>query len=270
MYKNYIKLFFVVFIGISFLLLIGCTDDVESIFYNNISSDSPSPTPTSEKTKLSLLIPLYSCPSDENGKIWEKVKEASDKIQIAIIWGIICEEDDYQGILKELGNKGVKRLAYISTSDSSRPLSKINGDINFYSHYSIDGFFFDEVSNSEEKISYIKTAISYAKDVLPSAFIAVNSPYADPSFVKKVPADIVIIFENEFTDWQVFEAKPYEDLTSSRLAALIHTTPYQYLDVAIELAEKRNIGWIYVTDRDWAYLPTYFDEEVSIISHISP
>ncbi len=269
MYRDYIKLLFVL-IAISFLLLIGCTDDAEDIFYNTLSSNSPSPTLTPEKAKLSLLIPLYSCPSDENGKIWEKVKEASDKVQIAIIWGIICEEDNYQGALKELGNKGIKRLAYISTSDSSRPLSKIDEDINFYSHYPIDGFFFDEVSNSEEKVSYIKTAISYAKDVLPSAFIVINSPYADPSFVKKVPADTVIIFENEFTDWQTFEANPYENITSTKLAALIHTTPHKSLNTAIELAEKRNIGWVYVTDKDWAYLPTYFDEEVSIISHISP
>ena len=54
------------------------------IFYTNLNS------------KAGLLIPLYSCPSDENGKIWGKIYKAGPKVNIIIIWGIICPENDYR------------------------------------------------------------------------------------------------------------------------------------------------------------------------------
>jgi len=216
-----------------------------------------------------LLIPLYSCPSDEDGSLWKAVEEAASDVKITVIWGIICEEDDYRSALEALGAAGVSRLAYVATSDSSRPMKEVKARVDFYSRFPIDGIFFDEVSNERPAWDYNERIIEYAWSLAKVSTVIINSPYADEDFVRAMPADAVVVFENPFSDWREFSVSEYTGISPSRMAALIHHTPASALKDALELAGKRGIGYVYVTDRGWDLLPSYFQKEVDLLLTLS-
>jgi len=214
---------------------------------------------------VQLLIPLYSCPSDEDGSLWRAVEEAASLVRITIIWGVICEGDNYRTALQRLGEEGVRRLAYIATSDSSRPLEEVEAEISFYSQFPIDGIFLDEVSNRPAARGYNEAVIGYARRIEGVRTVVLNSPYADATFVRTTSADTVVVFEDSYPAWDEFDAVGYNSIASSRLAALIHGVPPAALDKALSLAVARGIGLLFVTDRGWDLLPSYFHEEVELV-----
>ena len=61
------------------------------------------------------------------------------------------------------------------------------------------------------------------------------------------------------------DAAEYAGISPSRMAALIHHTPVSLLKSALDLASKRGIGYVYVTDRGWDQLPSYFQAEVGLL-----
>ncbi len=223
----------------------------------------------SAKPAARLLIPLYSCPSDESGSLWRAVEAAASQVNITIIWGIICEEDDYRSALERLAAVGVSRLAYVATSDSARPLEELKARVDFYSGFSIDGIFFDEVSSDPSKWNYDEQIIEYARSFPQVKRVVLNSPYADADFVRAMPADTVVVFENPFSDWEGFCTGEYAGISPSRMAALIHHTPASLLKRALDLASSRGIGYVYVTDRPWDQLPSYFQEELGLVRLLS-
>ena len=97
---------------------------------------------------LTIFIPLYSCPSDEEGRYWLDVVNCSKLIDTFVVWGVICKEDDYKNALYKLKKAKIKLLAYISTHNSKRPINEIISKIKFYSKFQINGFFFDEIDNN--------------------------------------------------------------------------------------------------------------------------
>lgn len=232
-------------------LLVGCA--------------APTATPS-----LRLLIPLYSCPSDEGGGIWRQVEQAGQEIPVTIIWGIICPEDDYTAALNRLGAAGVQRLAYIATHDSARPASEIRDEIAFYAQYPIEGFFFDEVSHAAGRADYNAALIESARRIQPNAFIVLNTSYAPPRFVKETAADVVIVLENDHADWMSFDAEAYRTLPRQRLAVLIHHASSNQWTEALQMALSRNIGWVYVTNRGWDALPSYFADETQWLQAHQP
>ena len=209
-----------------------------------------------------MLIPLYSCPEDENGEIWAAVEETSQTIPVAIIWGIICEDDDYLTALSNFGSAGAKRLAYVATADSTRPLQEIQNEVDFYTQFPIDGIFFDEVSHNAVALENNRAYIAYARGQAAVQTILLNSPYAEPAFVYDTTADAVVIFENTYADWERFDAAPFAGFPAQNLAVLIHTTSEASFTRALNTAKERGIGWLYTTDRDWDQLPSYFASEI--------
>jgi GR25 family glycosyltransferase involved in LPS biosynthesis len=214
-----------------------------------------------------LLIPLYSCPSDKKGRIWEKVKKASHKISIVVIWGIICEKDDYVSALKSFGKAGIKRLAYIATGNCKKPLSKIKKRIDFYSKYPVDGFFLDEVVFSQKTKAYINNIIDYAKIKYGITKFFANSPYVNSNYLKETLVDTVVIFENSFKFWKNFEIRKYKDVSRSKVAVLLHHVPLSNLEEAVVNLSKSNVKWIYITDKDWDELPSYLFKEIELINN---
>jgi hypothetical protein len=217
--------------------------------------------------KLNLLIPLYSCPSDNNGEIWNSIIKSSGKVNILVIWGIICENDKYQYMLKKFKKAGIKNIAYIPTNDSKRDINEIKKEMNFYAKYPINGYFFDEVSNENKSLNYNNAIVKYAKNKVGVKLVVVNSPYAEPNFVNKILADVVIVYENSYSELKFFNIKQYSNILSSKIAMLIHTAHFYYLKKILNFV-KNNIGWIFVTDKNWDMLPSYFEKEVMILHNM--
>lgn len=213
---------------------------------------------------LQLLIPLYSCPSDAGGALWRAVVDAASQVKITVIWGIICEEDDYRTALGALGAAGVRRLAYVATSDSTRPLTEVEAEIDFYHGFPIDGIFLDEVSHEPPAWKYNEALIAYVRGLRKTGTVILNSPYPDAAFVRGTSADAVVVFEGAYADWLDFDIR-YPGIPPARLAALVHGTPRVALTRVMKLAAARGIGLLFVTDRGWDLLPSYLREEVRML-----
>ena len=215
-----------------------------------------------DASRAELFIPLYSCPSDEEGALWQRVADAARETDLTIVWGIICEEDDYSAALRNLGERGVLRLAYIATNDSQRPIEEIRSELETYAAYPIDGIFFDEVNPDPKNFSKNESFIALARNFPAVQTIVLNAPYASPEFVERVSADTVVIFENSLDEWDSFDACAYP---SDRTAVLIHHAPRDAMGEVLQQAAQCGVRHLFVTDRDWDSLPTYFEAEAEAL-----
>jgi len=216
--------------------------------------------------KINLLIPLYSCPSDQNGEIWRKVLKIPKTITTVVIWGIICDNDNYTFAIKKLKKNGILNIAYISTDSGKKSIKVIKEKIDFYCKFPIDGYFFDEVSSNINLLSFYKKILNYAKKKGNFQLTVINSPYANVEFLKKLDPKISIIYENSFNELKNFNINKYKSFPSEKIAILLHHTTEKFLKYSIKFAKKNKIGWIYITNRDWDKLPTYFNLEVQYIN----
>ena len=235
------------------------------------SSDS---TPTTKP--LRMLIPLYSYPTDENGEIWNRVALAAQKVSITVLFGVIrghnepvgTPNSDYSEGLTLLRNAGITLLAYVETSDGTRDKTEVKADVKAYSeNFDIDGIFYDEVSGSFDDFDYYEELIAYAKSFTKVREVMLNSSYIEKEYIEQSSSDSFIVFENSYPYWPDFDAVPYDGIAAEKLNAIVHTVPdIPTMQTAIDAAISKNIGNIYITDEEFHFLPTYFEEEVDYIA----
>ena len=215
-------------------------------------------SPTAKRSVLTIFIPLYSCPSDDSGKIWRGVLNAGKKgYRIIVVWGIICKNDNYKSKLLKFKEAGIKNIVYIATNSSTTILKKIKRKIDFYDKYPIDGYFFDEISFSSKKFNYNESLVKLAKNKNRKRLVVFNSPYASKNFVSKTSADLIVVFENDFKNWECFKDN-YSDNLKDKLIVIIHSTDEKNFKTAFRLVLKRNYSYFYITDRGYNLLPSYF------------
>jgi len=91
----------------------------------------------------------------------------------------------------------------------------------------------------------------------------------DPLFFnideKNRTADTVVVFEDDYKNWNNYDFDSfYSTLSSAELCSIIYSCLKQDMQAVIEAATKSNIGYIYGTDRQmnnpFDSLPTYFDD----------
>ncbi len=223
---------------------------------------------------LVLLVPLYSFPTDNNGQYWTQVREAADLVPVSVIWGLIDTADQqvykqWTGKLKQA--RHIQLLAYIATAGATQPIDTIKWQVDYYVHnFPVDGIFFDEVSNDWSDFQYYQEIIAYAHSYSQLKTVILNSPYADPSFVGSTSADAVVIFENYGRYWDDFDFAGYKYLPSSTKAAIAHSVMFRSkMQAILQDAVLNNIGYVFVTDKDYSKLPSYWDDEVDFVHKIN-
>ncbi len=255
--KILIKLLIIFILIESSFLFVSCSSNFES-----------------ENNKISLIVPLYSFPTDENGEIWNAVFTASQSVPIAVIWGLVDTADEpiykqYTDYLQSSEN--ISLYAYIATNSGQRSSAKVKKEVDYYvNHFNIDGIFFDEVSSEDEYIPYYKNLIRYAKGYSKIKKVILNSSYAPSDFLKDTGADILVIFENYGYEWDNFSKKDYISLSSDQKAIIVHSvSSSSQMKSIIADALTNHIGYVYVTDKEYDELPSYWTEEVNFIKQIN-
>ena len=224
---------------------------------------------------LRMLVPLYSYPSwyDPGSYVWDDVAAAASQVPITAIINPNNGPDggppnsDYVVGLAALHDAGVTTLGYVYTSYGSRNLTNVISDIDLYAqYYNVSGIFLDEMAPGSNALPYYSQIYDYVKSKtnLP---IVVSNPgtQCDESFLTRPATDTAVTFENG-TGWSGYVPDPYVSrYPSSCFAALLYNVP----DAAtmrsnVDLAVRRNFGYVYVTDANlpnpWDGLPAYWSE----------
>ncbi len=255
------KTFFSLFILFVFLFS-GC-------YRANDSLDIPE-----HSDSLKIILPLYSFPTDQNGQIWNRVASAGDIVPIIVIWGILDTADapiyhNYLSILAE--SKLITLVSYVATSDAQRPVTQVKQEINYYaSNFNISGIFFDEVNNENKALDYYRQIIDYARSFPNIKMIILNSSYAPPEFIANTRADMVVIFENFGADWKDFDKESYTNIPAENKAVIVSNVwTKRAMRQMIGDMVKYKIGNVYITDKPYDSLPSYWDEEVRLVYEVN-
>jgi hypothetical protein len=242
---------------------------------------------------MQLIVPLYIYPSDlSDSGPWSMVARASDSLSVVAIInpnsgpGLGDQPDsNYIAGIQKLLEKGVHVIGYVPTNYGFRNIDQVIADIDKYfgwsSIYRPGGVFFDETSSDESTIAYYQKAYNHTRKLFGChSKVVLNPGTVLPAvFMPQKPenrtADTVCVFENTYAEWEHYQPSDYQMnvLVASESAAIVHTCANTAsMENAIQLAQSRNVGFIYVTDRvmnnPYDLLPTYFNEMVLHIASL--
>jgi Spherulation-specific family 4 len=264
-------------IGIFILLSIAVGAIFKSLnldFFSVQAASSPQNTP-----KLQALIPLYIYPQMVNGRSnWLPLVEAARKISVVAIINPNSgpggkPNSDYVQGLKILQQGGVKTIGYVATNYGKRPIEQVKADVDLYNaHFTVQGIFLDEGASSPQQLNYYSEIYRYIKSKKKLQQVIVNpGTHIDEAYFSKSATDQAVIFENFGKEWPTYQPSIYVNkYERQRFALMLHgVVDRAKMQSYIELAVKRNIGYVYITnDTDsnpWDSLPSYWSAEVEAI-----
>jgi Spherulation-specific family 4 len=231
------------------------------------------------KPKLQALIPLYVYPQIINGRSnWSPLVEAARKIPVIAIINPNSgpggkPNTDYAQALKLLQKGGVKTIGYVATNYGKRSIDQVKADVDLYNdHFNVQGIFLDEGASSSQQLNYYGEIYRYIKSKKKLQQVIVNpGTHLDEAYFSQPVTDQAVIFENFGREWPTYQPSNYlSKYDRQRFALMLHgVIDRAKMQSYIELAVKRNIGYVYITnDADsnpWDSLPSYWSAEVEAI-----
>ena len=228
----------------------------------------------STEDSLHIILPLYAFPTDDEGKIWNAVAQAGYKVPITVIWGMSDTSDSavYRNYLADLARAPyITLVAYVATGSGLRPAKEVKDKIKYYTeNFDIQGIFLDEVNHVPEFDDYYKDIVSFARSFSDVHLVILNSSYAPPDYFARTGADVVVIFEDEASQWSNFNKQDYSHIPA-RKKAIIASGAWlkSNMEKIITQAVENNIGNVFVTNRGYDKLPGYWDKEVELVQEIN-
>ncbi len=250
--------------------------------FNSINIDfEPLPAASAKLSppKLQALIPLYMYPQVINGRSnWQPLVEAARKIPVVAIINPNSgpggkPNSDYTQGLKLLQTGGVKTIGYVATNYGKRPIDQVKADVDLYEvHFNVQGIFLDEGVSDAKQLSYYGEIYRYIKSKKKLQQVIINpGTHIDEAYFSKPATDQAVIFENFGREWPKYKPSTYvAKYDRQHFALMLHgVIDRAKMQSYIDLAVKRNIGYVYITnDADsnpWDSLPTYWQAEVEAI-----
>jgi hypothetical protein len=229
-----------------------------------------------------VLLPLYSYPSWYAANYpWTNAMLAASIVPVTVIVNANNGPNggppnaDYVHGLADLRKAGVTILGYVYTSYSSRAIKSVTDDIDLYAQYwNINGIFLDEVASTTNALAYYGQLYDYIKSRTNLTQVVINpGTHTVEGYISRPACDTAIIFEDS-EGWTNFVADAYlAHYPSSRFAMLLHSN-FSVADMrhSIDLAEQRNIGWVFITDdvlpNPWDTFPAWWKDEVEYIREL--
>lgn len=228
---------------------------------------------------LALMVPAYFDPSP--GGDWERLATAAARVPLVAIMNpasgpgsATTADPQYRRAIQSVRRAGGRVTGYVSTSYGRRALEEVKADLRRYHDlYSLDGFFLDEMSNdgSPASVNYYADLYGYIRTLKGSYHVTGNpGTHTREVYVSRPTVDTVVTFE-EGTGYPGYVPDAWNRrYPAHRFCHLLHSaTNAAVLTNAVALAQKRNAGFLYVTDdilpNPWDRLPTYWDAHVSLV-----
>ena len=218
-----------------------------------------------------VIIPLYSVPDAS----WDEVlniKNANPDVSfLAIINPDNGPGSEYNPIydngIKNLQSGEILVLGYANTEYASKNILDVFSDIDSYrTWYTLDGIFFDEMSNVSGNESYYENLDDYAKS---QGFIfTVGNPGHDtlPSYVGTL--DNLVIYENSGLPDLFSLVGWHDNYDKSNFSIIVHSL--DTFDESFVKYATNYVDFIYLTNdqlpNPWDILSPYFDILVSTLA----
>jgi len=237
---------------------------------------------------LGTIVPAYFYPSllDPNNP-WHDLLDAVNQIPVIAIINPnngpgSSKNADYEQAIQKIHNvkennantQRGKAIGYVFTSYGTRAMTACKDDIDaYYRFYEVDGIFIDEMSTASDRVEFYRELYAYIRQK-DSHAIVVGNPGTDT--IQKY-TDITHIL-NLFEQYEGFKEWAPNDWIKTKSPDHFSTFIYNVSDPNsmikyINLAEDKNIGWIYITDdilpNPWDTHPGYWKEEVEYIKKIN-
>ncbi|MEZ4866386.1 MAG: spherulation-specific family 4 protein [Caldilineaceae bacterium] len=261
------------------LIVIGC----------NLRLPNNAAAHTTADPKVQILLPLYRYPEwwDSAAYIWDDVAAANARVPITVIINPNDGPDggppldDFVRGMSDLRAGGVRMIGYIPTNYGARDINAVMADVDLYdTHFAahgVTGIFFDEVTDSADKLAYYEQLYTYvkAKANLDEVFLNPGAPF-DEGYLTRPAGDTVVLFEDAGSNWPTYEADAFvANYPATRFVALIHgtSTDFALIRSYVDLAVGRNIGYLYITDdglpNPWDSLPSFWDDLLAYLQQLN-
>lgn len=230
---------------------------------------------------LRVLLPLYSYPSWYAPETywWDDVAAAAARVPVVAIVnpdsgpGGGPPNGDYVRGLADLRAGGVGLLGYVATGYGARPAAAVKADVDLYdAYFGLDGIFFDEADNTTNHLGYYEDLFAYVRSRTNLETVVLNPGIGTAEEYFSRPAcDAAVIFEVD-AGWSNHVPAGYvSNYPARRFAVLPYAVPdASAMRQAVDLAVRRNAGFVYVTDdggaNPWDSLPSYWTDFVDYVA----
>lgn len=239
-----------------------------------LSSCGGGQVPAAQKSSMTLFVPLYAWPNlTTPNNDWQRVAKAASLLPVIAVINpnsgpLSPAPQAFLDGIALLHQAGAKVLGYIPSGFGARSLLAMQQDMDKYTAYKVDGFFFDTVEVSGGIARY-KTLCNYK----PNQFTVLNPGTSFPNAYISNGCSMGVVFENTEALWATHTLTAENALLSStQKVALIHTASVNIasLQSSLNHAASLGIGSVMVTDQGtasmWIKQPSYLQEESQILS----
>jgi len=226
------------------------------------------------------LVPAYFYPAGAGLSAWKQLAAAAGSINVEAVLNPASgpgttQDPNYVAVVNQLRTAGGGVFGYVSTQYGNRDLASVMQDILTYNRlYNTNGFFIDEMANSQDKVPYYETIYRFIKQ-LKSDFKVVGNPgtpYTLESYLGA--ADTLVIFEGSgaaYADYKPLVTAPWvANYPRSRFSNIVYGVGSATdMRRALAKAGQTHSGSVHITDGElpnpYRALPTYWSRQVAAI-----
>jgi hypothetical protein len=164
---------------------------------------------------MGAIIPAYFYPSGKGLTYWNSMNAAAARIPLIAILNPnsgpgSTPDPDYVAVVNSLRAAGGRVIGYISTNYTSNSSVSVKANIDlYYSFYSVDGIFLDEMTN-DDSIGHLNYYADLTTYIHSKAFgaLAFGNPGTNTveDYLRYNTADALMIFESKFPAYAPYQA----------------------------------------------------------------
>ncbi len=178
----------------------------------------------------------------------------------------------FQAAVRQARAAGIAVLGYSSSNSGLRPIAQIEADVrNYKAWYGVTGIFLDSVNGIASELPYYEQLASYIHRIIPGSSVWLNPGiYPDQQYMSV--GDVVMVFEGTYAQYRNIQVPSWaRNFPPTKFANTIYSAPSSsQANMAISLSQRRNAGYVYVTDlagaNPYNALPSYWPSEDSAVT----
>jgi len=225
---------------------------------------------------LGILVPAYFYPPTD----WDGLNWAAARVPLAVIVNPgsgpgAAQDANYVSAVTNLRAAGGKALGYVYSSYAARDTNAIKADItDFFNFYPLDGIFIDEMQNAAATDDYHYYAgLDAFIQSKGTNLLVTGNPGTTTQESYLATVDVLMTFENHATNYPAYGPDGWvtNHLARQFCHVVYAVTNAMAMTNVVNLAARRNAGWIFVTDENnnagnpYDRLPAYWTNEVNYV-----
>ena len=216
--------------------------------------------PVSEQGVTALLAPLYEYPSPATD--WNTLSALAPPVGYVIANPSsgpgTTADANWTAAIKKARANGITVLGYVDTDYGAVASSTVTANIAAWNTlYGVTSIFFDRADSTGNYLSYYQ-GLANVIHATPGAILVLNHGVIPPSGYAAI-ADILVVFENQFSAWAAFTPASWMfAYPPAKFCVLVWNVSSGNLAATFGQAQAFGIGSVFMTDENddsWTALP---------------